>query len=477
MALLGHPHVVRVIQERGEDDGHLYFVMEYLGGGNFQSKVLGGGSSVQEVHSVIQSVGQALQYAHDKNVIHRDVKPGNILLDGSGTAKLTDFDLVRANDSFVWSHTEALGSFVYAAPEVLTSGERAGCHSDVFSLGMTALFGWKGLQLTHEDFRQPDQAADQLPVSSHVKAVLKRATEWDPAHRFATIREFCEQLREAFAAQERSNQAESSTPLAQVVHTSEPGSGILNSIGMMMMLIPAGTFPMGSPERDSSAFQDEKPQHGVRITQPFYLGIHPVTQGEYRQVVKKNPSLFSGEEHLPVETVSWFDAVGFCNALSQKEGLPPFYAIEGEAVEVPDWNGLGYRLPTEAEWEYACRAGSTTWFSFGDDENALGQYAWYSANSIGKTHPVGEKTPNGFGLYDMHGNVWEWCWDEYADDYYQKSPADDPRGPEQAANRVIRGGSCGNDPRRARSAYRDEYAPEYQHNDLGFRLARGQSGR
>jgi formylglycine-generating enzyme required for sulfatase activity len=177
------------------------------------------------------------------------------------------------------------------------------------------------------------------------------------------------------------------------------------------------------------------------------------------QVMRQNPSHFSGGQDLPVESVSWLDAVAFCNALSQKEGLPPFYKINGEAVEVLDWNGPGYRLPTEAEWEYACRAGSTTRFSFGDHEQALGEYAWYGGNSNHQTHPVGGKKPNAFGLHDMYGNVWEWCWDGSDADYYRQSPAADPRGPLQAASRVVRGGCWSNDPHLARSALRGWATP------------------
>ncbi len=215
---------------------------------------------------------------------------------------------------------------------------------------------------------------------------------------------------------------------------------IATTIGMKLKLIPAGEFRMGSTEADN-----EKPRHLVTIARPFYLGVYPVTQRENMLVAKENPSHFSGNDRLPVESVSWFDAVTFCNALSQKDGLPPFYKINGKTVQVPDWSGPGYRLPTEAEWEYACRAGTNTRFLFGNDENALGQYAWYSANSGSKTHPVGEKKPNAFGLHDMHGNVWEWCWDGYDANYYGQSRAKDPRGPEAAVPRVFRGGSwdCG----------------------------------
>jgi formylglycine-generating enzyme required for sulfatase activity len=137
--------------------------------------------------------------------------------------------------------------------------------------------------------------------------------------------------------------------------------------------------------------------------------------------------------------------------------------------------GQTYELPTEAQWEYACRAGTTTRFSFGDDENALGEYAWYSANSGSRTHAVGEKKPNDFGLYDMHGNVWEWCWDGYGT--YQRTAVDDPRGAGGASGRMDRGGGWTSQPRNARSANRYRNGPEYRVNVLGFRLARVQSVR
>jgi len=156
--------------------------------------------------------------------------------------------------------------------------------------------------------------------------------------------------------------------------------------------------------------------------------------------------------------------------------LKPFYGISGETVQVPAWNGTGYRLPTEAEWEYACRAGTATRYSFGDDEARLGEFCWFDGNSDDRTHEVGQKGANGIGLHDMHGNVWEWCWDWYAADYYKEPPVDDPRGPSQATSRVIRGGGWGRDPRSVRSAYRYGCAPGNRLNDLGFRVARVQSG-
>jgi formylglycine-generating enzyme required for sulfatase activity len=248
---------------------------------------------------------------------------------------------------------------------------------------------------------------------------------------------------------------------------------ITNSIGMKFKLIPAGSFLMGATPDDTEADKDERPQHKVTITRPFYLGVFEVTQYEYRQVMAENPSHFKDSELLPVEEVSWLDAVKFCNKLSERERRRPHYKIDGETVTV--LGGNGYRLPAEAEWEYACRApqspGGTTKHPFGNDGADLTDYAWYDKNSENKTHPVGQKKPNRWGLFDMQGNVWEWCQDGYSEVYYQFTPGVDPPGPARAASRVIRGGSWCSIPWRCRPASRGRFAPEDRFNDLGFRVA------
>jgi formylglycine-generating enzyme required for sulfatase activity len=231
---------------------------------------------------------------------------------------------------------------------------------------------------------------------------------------------------------------------------------------MMLVLIPAGEFLMGSPDSDKDAEPDEKPQHRVRIARPFYLGATEVTRGQYRAITGADPSYFKGSDDLPVERVSWEDAIAFCDKLNQ---------VENERLE-----GARYRLPTEAEWEYACRGGSMTPYSFGDDAASLGEFGW-SSNPVGKTHPVSQKRPNGFNLYDMNGNVWEWCQDWYDKDYYGRSPNADPLGTAGAASRVIRGGSWLDDPRSARSANRGASSPDDRDYFLGFRLARVQFGK
>jgi formylglycine-generating enzyme required for sulfatase activity/serine/threonine protein kinase len=255
---------------------------------------------------------------------------------------------------------------------------------------------------------------------------------------------------------------------------SEPPKRITSKTGMVLVLIPAGRFDMGSPDSDKDANGSEKPRHPVRITRPFYLGATEVTQGQYRAVTGANPSHFKESDDHPVEQVSWNEAIEFCDKLSKLDGLTPYY---GPNVGKPS-GGEGYRLPTEAEWEYACRAGSTTRFGFGDDAAMFGQYAWYKDNSGHKTNPVGRKRPNAFGLFDMHGNVSEWCGDVYDAKYYSVSVVDDPPGPSlsQASGRVIRGGTWLYDPRTARSANRHGHTPGFRYDYLGFRLARGQSG-
>ena len=202
-------------------------------------------------------------------------------------------------------------------------------------------------------------------------------------------------------------------------------------VKLEMVLIPAGQFLMGSPDSAKDAGGDEKPQHRVRITRPFYLCKYPVTQEQWVAVMGSNPSHHEGPKN-PVECVTWDDSQQFVGRLNERFGRlhhGHVLAVEGE-----------FRLPTEAQWEYACRAGSTTRFCYGNDVSALGDYAWYAANSGGKTHPVGEKKSNAWGLYDMHGNVWEWCQDWYDGTYYVNSPTDDPPGPATGSNRAIRGG-------------------------------------
>jgi formylglycine-generating enzyme required for sulfatase activity len=297
-----------------------------------------------------------------------------------------------------------------------------------------------------------------------------------------------------------------------------PGHEITSSIGIRLREIPAGEFLMGSPDSDASASFDEKPQHRVRISRPFYLGVNEVTVGQFRRVVEasgyrteaekdgtgsfgwsvekpmfeqnpiytwRNPGFTQTEEH-PVVNVTWNDAIAFCNKLSALEGLKPYYPT-GSGIPA---GGDGYRLPTEAEWEYACRAGTTTRYQGGDDPLTLlvvantadatlqaivprGIAALKEPDGFAYTAPVGQFLPNAFGLHDMLGNVWEWCYDAYEDLYYARSSAVDPIGPPGGVRRVKRGGGWQGNPASARSAIRSSSLPDRRWSLLGFRVARG----
>jgi formylglycine-generating enzyme required for sulfatase activity/acetyl esterase/lipase len=239
-----------------------------------------------------------------------------------------------------------------------------------------------------------------------------------------------------------------------------------NSLGMKLRLIPPGKFLMGSPEGEPGRQPHEGPQHEVVLTRPFYMGVHDVTVGQFKEFVReagyrteaetdgritgrrladgrwgedpqaswRNPGFEQNDDH-PVVCVSWNDVRAFCYWLGEKEGKK-------------------YTLPTEAQWEYACRAGSPSRFSFGDDEAELGEHAWYGANSEMRTHPVGQKKPNGWGLHDMHGNVWQWVADWYDQDYYTRRERDNPPGPQSGSVPVRRGGSWLSDVKECRSAHR-----------------------
>ncbi|MGO9115763.1 MAG: SUMF1/EgtB/PvdO family nonheme iron enzyme [Thermoguttaceae bacterium] len=233
------------------------------------------------------------------------------------------------------------------------------------------------------------------------------------------------------------------------------------------VLSPRLTIMMGSLDSDITAIiakmpalaavlSHEQPQHRVRITKPFYLGKYPVTQEQWEAVMGmgNNPGGFKGPKN-PVENVSWDDCQQFLDKLNKRQGNPA-----GKFV-----------LPTEAKWEYACRAGSKTRYCFGDDDSKLGDYAWYLANADGKTHPVGKKKPNAWGLYDMHGNVFEWCADWFEHGYYKESPVADPMGAAAGSYRVDCGGCWRNPAGGCRSAMRDYYEPWFRYDFLGLRVS------
>jgi len=289
------------------------------------------------------------------------------------------------------------------------------------------------------------------------------------------------------------NEGTETTPSAQTV-----------SASIEMVWIEAGRFTMGSPASEPGRLGDsENPRtanNGVVTLSGFWMGKYQVTQEQWIAVMGSNPSWYHGGSRRepatgeipgrrPVEQVSWYDAIVFCNRLSVMEGLSPAYRINGNTdpavwgtvptISNTTWNTVqivtgsdGYRLPTEAQWEYACRAGTRTRWNFGETESQLINYAWYGVNGNNMTHQVGIKQPNAWGLYDMHGNVWEWCWDWYTTSYNNAGGSDNPQGAVSGIYRVIRGGSWGNSAASVRSGSNDYSNPYGRYSFIGFRLLR-----
>jgi formylglycine-generating enzyme required for sulfatase activity len=241
--------------------------------------------------------------------------------------------------------------------------------------------------------------------------------------------------------------------------------------GDVMIALPGGWFEMGSATGEES----DESLHRVWLS-PFCIDQNLVTQESFQKIMGRNPSRWT-EPKNPVEQIRWKDAAEYCNARSRLEGMTPCYDLTTWKC---DFESNGYRLPTEAEWEYACRAGTRTRYFFGDDPAQLGKHAWFKGNSTRGPSPVGTKQPNPWDLNDMCGNVWQWCNDIYQADYYTKCPERDPCGPETGATRVLRGGCWNSRPANCRSAYRLDETPSYTdacfardvHGFVGFRCVR-----
>ncbi len=297
-------------------------------------------------------------------------------------------------------------------------------------------------------------------VVTHVKPEQDRALRAEPDEESTRIADAAKTLEPADApveeksvvAKVRAEQA----PEQQQQREEEIGQvkaaiktvDFTNGVTMKFVLIPAGQFIMDDPSDKEDKDSDAGPRHVVRISKPFYMGVYEVTQEQYEKIMNRNPSRFKGPRH-PVETVSWRDAQRFCRKLSNIDGRR-------------------YRLATEAEWEHACRAGTTTAFYWGDD--FADRYAWALTNSRAATHEVGTRLPNAWGLYDMAGNVAEWCQDWYGQ--YDPNSAEqvDPKGPSEGVYRILRGGSWGHTRANCRSAHRNWHTPGHVYDDCGIRI-------
>ncbi len=450
MARLMSDAVVRILDPYGEDGGYYYFTMELINGGNLHDAIVNGVISPTQAQPMITILSHTLSNAHRQGIFHRDIKPQNILLVSAEKPKLTDFDLVAAPDTTGGTHTGALGTFLYSAPEMLDRPQDADARADVYSIAMTALFILHGKALPYTVLRgNIEKFIDSFSIDKDFATVLKKATDVSPENRFSD---------------------------AEELHLALVGSAGVKSTRRHIELveIPSGQFELGSSPIDEMTLDRETPSHIVKIGR-FMCSQYAVTRHIWLVVMGRPPLRGwwpkGSADERPVTNVNWFEAVEFCNRLSIRDGLEPCYEIQVEQVR---WElNSGYRLLTEAEWEYACRAGTRDRWWFGNDEGQLKQYAWYANNSESVLHPVGKKPANPWGLHDMHGNVWEWCWDWFTR-YEQSSQKRDgtPQSISGGLGRVLRGGSFNSSAQELRSSSRVRTQPELSIRNYGFRCAR-----
>jgi len=511
---LDHPNIVRTF-DLDPDHDPPYFVMEYVEGESLRERLRREGRlAPDEAVRILCHVLGALVAAHDAGVLHRDLKPENILLRADGTVKLSDFGLGKvqaevtrsllvSGSMMSASGRSVSGTYAYMSPEQ-QAGEDPTPGDDLYALGVVAC------ELLAGERPAPGIPLEELLKEAGVdpafcpliqKALTRPKRRYSSAAGMLEAFEVGAKPQPALAplpgAPAQPRPAPTPPPLPKPRVQLYPGwpfnpaeakrrqketaalgvpvekhVDLGDGVKLTLVLIPAGEFDMGSPEGEEGRYSCER-LHRVRITKPFYIGKHPVTQAQWQTVTAENPSKFrgaanplarvwdavTGKKHpedseslgRPVEAVSWEDCERFTEELNYHLG------------------GGRFALPTEAQWEYACRAGSDMRFWFGHSTSNLGKYAWCNGNSGAETHPVGQKRPNAWGLHDVHGNVWEWCADWYAN--YPTPDAEDPRGPSYGKRRVLRGGSCGAEPEALRSASRRYGEPTLSLGTIGVRVA------
>ena len=474
---LSHRNIVALRAYKQTDRG-IFMVFSHIEGRTLEEVLADSGPLAERiVMAIFKPIAEALDYAHPRGVVHRDIKPKNIIIGANGQPFITGFGVAcRLKLAYARLTSKITADALpYLSPEQLT-GKPPTPAQDVYGLAATiytCLAGkppfWRGNVREQIINATPTPPIEQETALS--RAVL-RALGKDPAGRPRTCVEL---LITATAPQPaapvvktpapaRNDQNDVPMPGPIQPELCQPGSVITNSLGMKLAYVPAGKFRMGSREREDGRSNDEK-RHMITLTKGFFVGVTPVTRAQFAwfatatdykplgilgRMLKRNtwdrPGFEQSDEH-PVIWVNWHAAAKFCTWLSEKENRR-------------------YRLPTEAQWEYACRAGSVGPFA---GTGKLKEMGWYSENSLGRTHSVGQKKPNAWGLYDMHGNVWEWCHDWYAPNIGD-APATDPAGIAGGAFRVLRGGAWYLIDRFCRSACRPRFKPEFSSALTGMRV-------
>lgn len=443
MAELHHHGIVRVLESHLEDAGNHFFVMEHVDGGDLRQAVLEGHLRRGEILPLILAVGRALSFAHDQGVIHRDVKPANVLLNGH-VPKLTDFDLVRAFDTTGGTQTQGLlGTFLYTAPEVLSNAKDAGIAADVYSLAMTAVFGYYGRDLPADVWRRPEIFLERISCPPGVREALCHGIAWEPEERPNSVTELCRKLRDGFSGDRPGRKKRARQP--------QPGEERVNEKdGSILVYVPGGVYALGAIDISPA----EKPVHRVLLS-PFWMARHPVTHEQYGRFLKENPEARQpahwtdrryNQLRQPVVGVSWEEAKAYCA-----------------------WAGL--QLPTEAQWEAAARGRDRRRYPWGNTEPSP-EHANFNTRE-GRTMPVGAY-PDGagpFGTLDQAGNVWEWCEDVWNPVAYRER--DGVLNPVSASGdplfRALRGGSWLGSTSLLEPAYRSWARTSTRIGYIGFR--------
>ncbi|MEA5529398.1 SUMF1/EgtB/PvdO family nonheme iron enzyme [Dolichospermum sp. UHCC 0684] len=453
-------------------EGRLYLIQEFIEGKNLLDELQQKGKfSESEVKQILIELLPILQFVHDNKVIHRDIKPENIIRSSqTGALFLIDFGVSKEVGGSVLTRVGTItGTPGYAPPEQMRG--KVFPNSDLYSLAVTCirlLTGYfqkdDGDDLIFDSMRMQWIWKQYVSVSQELEIVLDKMLQDIPVNRFQSANEVLSGLEKQIVSTSSKlpvSYNHLQTGLPKINYPKIPTSFIENLgnyVFLEMLKISGGKFIMGSP--DGEGDDSEKPQHQVTVP-PFFMGKYPVTQAQWERIAalpKVNIDLHPQPSHfqakgvnLPVERVSWHDAQEFCARISKHTGKI-------------------YRLPSEAEWEYACRAKTTTPYYFG--ENITFDLANYSKFLFGKTTDLGKFPPNNFGLYDMHGNVWEWCEDGWHENYINAPIWPNDSIPWISSNDVyvMRGGSWCSDDKICRSAYRHYSNPYDRCYDYGFRL-------
>lgn len=458
----------------------------------------------------------ALAMVHQDDVVHRDLKPSNIFLirDHAGQIeiKLMDFGIAKVRDRQLTNDGGMMGTLSYMSPEQLEHPADVDRRTDVFAMGVILyemLCGRTPFD-AESDFQimrrisEGQYTAPGDDVPQPLAAAIVRALQTDPEARFPCAQDFAAALREAGRAERyrRALRLLSVVESAGLPHrwwiTADPEDRWLRTmegrlqdwvqnhapppparpeggqrvalhggVPLELISLPGGSYTRGSADDEPGRHPDEGPKHTVRLS-PFRVMSAPVTQGQWMALSDTNPSRFTDDADHPVEQVNWLEAIQFCNRLSAFFELPPVYTILDGVVRW-DRSLPGVRLPTEAEWEYAARAGTTEPWWCG--RAALPEVAWYVDNAQERTWPVGKKRPNAWGLHDISGNVYEWCWDRLGP--YPSHAIAEPFGPEMGEYRVLRGGSYRSALEDLRVAFRNGRQPDFSHCSVGFRCVLG----